>query len=275
VTRSFAFVLAALALVGCGDGKRRISLAQSVTTLTVDGSGALYPLLLEAANQFMRQTPHTVVLVTASREATAVKEVLAGDLSLAATNLPVTDPRLEARDVCEVALALVANRGPFNERVASLSRAQLRAVVEGRIDNWSALGGDDQPIIFIDRRASGERVALTEWLGLTDFALPNAEQGGAATVQSDLTTRLGALSFVALAYRHPALRVLALDGIEPSVETVRRATYPLRIRERIVFRKDAAVNTRAFVDFLRSPAVQEDLLDQLGYNTTDGGSARP
>jgi phosphate transport system substrate-binding protein len=137
--------------------------------------------------------------------------------------------------------------------------------MQGRIDNWKSLGGDDQRITVFDRRASGDHRALARWLGVTDFSPPDAEEGRAATVQSELTSRLGALSFVALPYRHPELKTLAVDGVEATVENVRRGTYPLRMRERIVLRKDAPPAVRAFAAFLTSPGVQDDLLDQLGY----------
>jgi phosphate transport system substrate-binding protein len=265
VTR-IALVLAMLC-AGCGPTDRHGTLGQSMTTITVDGSGALLPLLLEAGNQFMRQTPRTVVMASAGREREAVQDVLAGKLTMAATNLPITErsDELEVRDVCQSALAIVSNRGPFNQRVVSLSRAQLAAVFQGRIDNWKALGGDDQRITVFDRRASGDHVALARWLDVPDFAPPDAEDGRAATVQSDLTSRLGALSFVALPYRHPELKTIAIDGVEASVDTVRHGTYPLRTRERIVVRKDAPPAVRAFADFLVSSAVRDDLLEQLGY----------
>ncbi len=256
-----------LVLVGCTADKPRAPLSASLGVVTVDGSGALLPLLLEAGNQFMRQHPNTVVLVSSTREAGLIEDVLGRSLSIATSTLPVVDDgeELDARVICDVALAIVANKGDFNERVRSLTRAQLRSVVEGKIANWSDLGGGDQRIVFVDRRSSGDHVALAHWLGLSDFAPPSSEEAMAATVQSELTTRLGALSVVALPYRHPGLRLLALDGVEPNSDSVRNGRYTLRMRGRIVLRKDAPAPVRAFADFLMSPAVQQDIVEQLGY----------
>jgi phosphate transport system substrate-binding protein len=268
VTRPATVLMLAVALSGCAGDKPRPELSASLTVITVDGSGALLPLLLEAGNQFMRQTPHTIVLASAARETAAVQDVLDGQLSLAATSLPVNDAseaRLEVRNVCDVALVVVANPGRFNEHVHSLTRAELRGIVQGKINNWTDVGGEDQRIVFVDQRLRGDHVALSNWLGLNDFAPPTAEEASAATIQSELTARLGALSFVALPYRHPALKVLALDGIEPSVANVSNNRYSLRMRERVVLRKDAPAAVRAFADFLLSPAVQDELIEQLGY----------
>ena len=267
-TTLLAALAALAALAGCSDaGPRAAPLSAGMATLTVSTSGALLPLLLETANQYMRLTPGVAIVVSSDGESTAVRDVARGELSVAVTNLPIDADaaRLDVRPLADVAIALLANRGSFNEAVSGVTRAQLRGIITARINNGSALGGRDQRIVWIDRRQSGEHAALAHLLGLADFCPSLSEEASAVTTPSELQARLGALSYAALPYRHPDFTLIPVDGVEPTVASVQSGAYPLRVRAQLVLRKDGPAAARAFADYLSSPAVQNDLLDQMGY----------
>ena len=260
-------VAVALVMLGCGNTRVEAPLMQARRVITVNASSAALPLVLEAANQYMRATPGVMVVPSVGADSAALRDLAARELSLVVTNLPVNDPGgvLAVRDVADVSIALFANRGAFDDKVQSLSRAQLRGIFTGKINSWVALGGGDERIVVIERRDAGEHAALAAFLGLPDFSAALSEEANALTMQSQLVARAGALSYLALPYRHQELALLALDGVAPTVEGARTQRYPFTIRERMVLRRDAPPEVQEFADFLLSPTVQSDLLDQLGY----------
>jgi phosphate transport system substrate-binding protein len=264
---------ATLAALGCSPPARPAgSLQDGLSSVRVHASGPMMPVCLEAANQYMRLHRDVLVTVDGDHEAEAARLVVERTFSLALTNLPVNDDedRLDARPFADAPLALLANSGDFDAAVDGLTQAQLRALVSGHMSNWRSLGGGEQRIVVIDRRGSGEHAALARLLGLPDFSPALSEETRAVQVQSSVVARLGAISYAALPYRHPAIKTLALDGVQPSVAAARDGRYPLLTRERVVMRRDADAATRAFVAFLYSPELHDDLLDQLGYVVTGG-----
>jgi phosphate transport system substrate-binding protein len=254
-----------LAIAGCDARPRTAPVRATLDEVTVRGSASLMPLLTEAANEFMRAHPKVMVMVAPESEDAAEKAVIDGTSSVAATSQPGS-LKLEERTVGAVSIAVVANRGAHNDAVSGLTRAQLADVLRGRITNWKQLGGRDERIVVIDHeRGSGARVAVLRWLGLENIEAPDADVVTAWTVQTATLARLGSLSFVAQPYLHPALKVLAIDGVTPSAPLLEAGQYPLFTEERLLLRRDATPSVRAFASFLQSPAVQDELLDQLGY----------
>jgi phosphate transport system substrate-binding protein len=259
--------LIALSLfLGCQEeAARRPPLRASVEKVTVSGSAALLPLLTEAANQYMRSHPGRLIVVSPDTERQAERAADEGRIHVAAIAHSASSA-LEQSTVAEVGIALVANRGSYNESILSLTRRQLRGIVRGEITNWSQLGGGDQRIVFFDHEdGSDSREALARWLGVDRFSAPDAEQVSSWTVQSATLARLGALSYVALPYLHPQLKTFALDGTDPTMGNLREGRYPLWTQERLVLRRDATRAAREFVAFVQSKDLQEEIFDQLGY----------
>lgn len=269
--RSAARLALALTLAaGCDrDAPHGAPLQATVPRLDVSGSVALLPLLLEAANQYMRGNPGVVVMVSGDGAAEALRDLAAGNLAVAGADVPPSASEaagLVDYPLAAVPVAVFANRGPFNEAVRSLTREQVEGIVTGRITNWSAVGGRDQRIVFLDRsRHTGAREALSRWLGTSSFLAGAPEESSAANVQAALLARPGALSYMALPYRHPQLQILALDGVEPPGSAGGAAPYPVWAHEHLYVRADAGAPARAFIDFVRSPSFEASILVPMGY----------
>ena len=60
------------------------------------------------------------------------------------------------------------------------------------------------------------------------------------------------------------VKLLAVNGIEPTVENIENGTYPLASSFYAVTRSDADENTRALVDWIRGPQGQA-LIEKTGY----------
>lgn len=71
-----------------------------------------------------------------------------------------------------------------------------------------------------------------------------------------------------------ALRVLALDGIVPSVRTMADRSYPYSKTFFIVTRKNPPASVRRFIDFVRSPAGAA-ILAKNGQEAVRQGGIRP
>ena len=161
----------------------------------------------------------SVKLIIAYEAPESVKEELKAD----------GDP-LEQKAIGRDALVFIVNE---DNPVQSLTRQQLKDIYAGAITNWKDVGGKDQEIIAFQRRAdSGSQTLFQKLLiqGPTELA-PTA-MGELVDSIAEYNNSANAIGFsvyyyIDQMYSKPGLRLLAVDGVTPSNETIADQSYPL------------------------------------------------
>lgn len=238
--------------------------------ITIAGSSALVPLATEAANRYMRAHSDVTIQVTAGGSRQGLAQVASGAVTVGDSDVFAASDqaaRLEDHRVAVVGFAAMAHRGSYNQAVTSLTQEQLRGVFGGEIRNWSQVDGADQVITVINRaRSSGTRAVFGSIvLGGDHFLEGSSEQDNSGQLQTLLVQQAGAISYLALSYRTESLAVLAYNGIQPTPENIAAGTYPIWSYEHMYTRGPATGGVRAFLDFVTSPAFQEDAVSRLGF----------
>jgi phosphate transport system substrate-binding protein len=260
-----------MALLGCTrPGPAEATDAETIAVLKVAGSSALLPVAAEAANSFMRAHPGSAIQVEGGGSRQGLAQVAAGAIAIGTSDVFATGevaPQLEDHKIAVVAFAAMANRGPFDASITSLTRGQLRGIFSGEIRDWSEVGGDAQAITIINRaRNSGTRAAFGSIvLGGDKFAAGSEEQESSALVQTMLLQKVGAISYLALSYLHADLKTFAVDGVEPTRENIERDVYPIWSYEHMYTRGPASDDARRFIDYVLSPTMQDGLLGHGGF----------
>ena len=166
------------------------------------------------------------------------------------------------------ALVVIAN--PNNHGIDSISREQLREVLTGTITNWRQLGAErDAPINLYVRQGKISGVGLT----LRQQLFNNRDQD--FTVRANILPSSGkieqavendpnglAVSGISSS-RHRQLRLLKLDGIEPSMHTLQSGDYKLFRILFLVTPPNYAEHqvVKSFVDFALSAKGQRIIQD--------------
>jgi len=244
--------------------------AGTQAVLKVAGSSAVLPFAAEAANAFMRSHPGAAITVEAGGSRQGLAKVAAGSIAIGTSDVFATGellPVIEDHKIGVVAFAAMANRGPFNASIASLTLAQLGGIFSGTIRDWSEVGGGAQPITIVNRaRNSGTRGAFGSIvLGGDKFAPGSEEQESSALVQTMLLEKVGAISYLALSYRHADLKMFAVDGVEPTPENIERGAYPIWSYEHMYTRGPASGEAQSFIEFVLSPSMQGAALEHGGF----------
>jgi len=114
----------------------------------------------------------------------------------------------------------MAHKGSYNTGIDSLTRDEIRDIFTGKIKNWSELGGDDQPIVVINReKSSGTRAAFGSLALGGDVFTAGEELDSSGKVQATPAreARSDLVSRALLSRRHgghPAVRRHHPDGRE-------------------------------------------------------------
>jgi phosphate transport system substrate-binding protein len=133
--------------------------------------------------------------------------------------------------------------------VNSVTQEQLKGIVSGKIKNWKEVGGKDEPIVLFQRNeGSGSQTGLYRYVLPKDqVKQPLVDQRdddmmGAIDHVADYDNGKGAMSFsyyyyVANMHSRDEIKLLGIDGVIPSDETIAKGQYPFLNFSQIVTRK--------------------------------------
>ncbi len=186
-----------------------------------------------------------------------MQALLNGEVQLAATSRPLNAAEIQAGirgiPVARDALAVVV--GVNNPYQGGLTMEQLKSIFQGRITNWSQVGGPDRSIRVLNRSPNSGTYTLFQ--DLTLLGQPFAPDGpNFITFEQDVTTPiLRALETDGISYTTVAqadnqltVRIVPINGTLPTDETaVRENRYPL---SRFVFYAAPNPTSPAVRDFL-------------------------
>lgn len=163
---------------------------------------------------------------------------------------------LELVPVGSDAFVFIVNAG---NPVDNITIDQIRGIYSGKITNWKELGGKNIPIAAMRRnKNSGSQTALEKIMG----DIP---------IKPDYTALFG--SPIGFSFRYyvtgmlgeGGVKILTINGIEPTPETIADGTYPVAGNIYAVYRKgETNENVKKAIDFMLSPQGQK-IVEQSGY----------
>ena len=158
---------------------------------------------------------------------------------------------LEMTAIGADALVFIAS---LENEVASLSQEQIEKIYIGEIENWSEVGGDDHPIIPYQRnKDSGSQTLFDKLIPLGDKLMDAPAETrigsmiGLLEAVADYDNSADALGYTVYYYlsnmegeKLNRSKILAVDGIDPSNESIASGEYPYVNDFYVVIRADAA-----------------------------------
>ncbi len=160
--------------------------------------------------------------------------------------------------------------------VRDLTSDQLRAIYHGDIANWKEVGGKNQKITAFQRPENSGSQAMMAWF-MGDVSLKDPESyeyveamGAVVRKVSQYANEAGALGysfryFVEDLQQEDDVRLLAVDGVLPTLENINNGSYPLTVDLCVITREnDPNPYVQKMVDFMLSEDGQE-LVEKSGY----------
>ncbi len=238
--------------------------------LVITGSSTVAPLVGEIARRFESAHPGTRVDVQTGGSSRGVADVVQGlaHVGMASRAQKSGDP--EGLVFTTLALDGIAMVVHASNPVAALSRDQVRSIYTGSTTDWADVAGAPGPITVV-HKAEGRS---TLELFLAFFALDAAavkpsvvigdnEQGIKTVVGNP-----GAVGYVSIGtatYNRDhgvPIRLLSLDGVDPSIGTVTDGSYPLSRPLSLVTRGEPAGLASTFITFACDEAQSDLVLGQ-------------
>ncbi|MBP5284534.1 MAG: substrate-binding domain-containing protein [Kiritimatiellae bacterium] len=241
---------------------------------------ALYPVGAAAVQALGSQESSPVVRPDSSPQ--AYSSLLGDGGTLVLALAPSADQMAAAEkngleyELTPVALDAFVFFVPTTNPVDSLTGEQVRGIYSGRIKSWRELGVDlDAKLVPYQRnKGSGSQTALERIMGEVPVVDPVKEDrrggmGGIVSAVADYRNRPGAIGFSFRYYmeelvKEKNVKILKIDGVEPTVENIRSGAYPFIETAYVVTVGKRTENMRRLADFLVSSTGRE-LVDRTGY----------
>jgi phosphate transport system substrate-binding protein len=269
--------------------------------ITADGSTAVAPLLMEAAEQFRLEHEDFRIDVTSSGTGGGVERFCAGETDIATAARPIDEDEAEAcaeagvryveLHVANDGFAVAIHRPILYDWVTCLTVEQLRRIWEpdSRITNWNQVDPafPDVPLRLYGPAAdtgrfnyftfviNGERGASR-----TDYAATEDDNNTVEGIADDK----GALGYFRYTYyeaHRDRLKALAVDGgqgcVAPSIETIQNGTYKPLSRPLYAYVKRSSLESkpvRQFITYFVEHAQRIALNTRLAPLSSEQASAQ-
>lgn len=224
----------------------------------LDGSTSTAPLAEAVCSVLLGESRESVAdLVRFNKTTTAYYNLISGHADLLIVgedNAEILEEKArrgfewEREPFATDAFVFVVNE---DNPVDSITIDEARRIYAGEITNWRELGGEDTKIIPFQRNQDAGSQNLMEKLVMQGIPMMEAPPGFIVATMGQLMEAVkgydnspGAIGYTVYYYAEEmkmaqGLKILALEGVAPSPETIRTKEYPLLNPKYVVIPADA------------------------------------
>ena len=266
------FILLVLVTCHCGSAPDSED-STPVIQLKVALSEAAAPLLSVLTRQVRKDNPFLELnILPPSHSGGALAAVRTGDADLAILTREPRDDEMRD-DLVYMQLArdgLVFATHP-GTGVSNLSSSAVRAIYSGEVTNWRQVGGENLPIVVLDRpEHTSPKIALRKLVFGRDMVITGSaaelERPGMMDLSlANIPGSIGYTSLGTILSKDLQIRILDLDGVRPTVPNLEMGIYRLYRPIGIVIPVAPDRKTMLFVDAVYDPD-GEKLMTSVGYS---------
>lgn len=259
-TTKFAAILTALTLAagltGCAGNQTAAG-----GTVSTDGSTSMEKVIGALGEVFQNNNKNVKFTYNPTGSGSGITAVSEGRCDIGLSSRSLKDDE-KASGLAETVLAYdgIAIIVNTENSVSELSLEELSKIYTGEITNWSELSGNDAEIVVIGREAgSGTRDGFESITGTKDVCAYRQELTSTGDVITTVSQNPDAIGYASLASIGESVKVLSIDGVTPSEDTVKDGTYKVQRPFVLVTKKDKALSETAqkFFDYATSKEAAE------------------
>jgi phosphate transport system substrate-binding protein len=241
----------------------------SQNTLVLTGSSTVAPLAAEMAKRY--EVEHSGVKIDVqtggSSRGIADARSKVADIGMVSRSLKSEESDLTANSIARDGITLILHS---DNPVQSLTDEQLVGIYTDKINNWREVGGKDAPITVVNKaegRSTLELFADYFKLKTTDIkadTIIGDNEQGIKTVAGN-PNAIGYVSVGAAEYNaenKTPIKLLPVNGIEASTETVRDGTFPISRPLNLVTLGTPQGLSQDFIKFAQSSQVKDIVEEQ-------------
>lgn len=208
----------------------------------------------KAADEFYKATGIKVTIIPGGcplgSKGVASGKLDVGGLCCRPKEEEITKLGLKAFPLAYDALVIIVNNA---NPIKDLTMQQVRDIFAGKIKNWKEVGGQDRPIKLVTRLHCKDREDNWKQILSTpeQFAKEKKNVAEDQEVLLAVNNDKDAFGFILLSMvNRRYVKVLNMNGITPSRESLIDQTYPWKMTDYMVTKGEPTGNKKKFIDFL-------------------------
>ncbi|HIT72429.1 MAG TPA: phosphate ABC transporter substrate-binding protein [Candidatus Fimicola cottocaccae] len=229
-------------------------------TVSVVGSTTVQPVAQSIADEFASVEPGISVEVQGVGSSAGIKAAIDGTADIGASSRELKEEE-KATGITEHVLAYDGIAVVVNTAnpVKDLDSETVKKIFEGEITNWKEVGGNDEDIVVISRESgSGTRDAFEEMMELTEEvdgkAMPTLREDaliceGNGAVKASVASKTNSIAYLSLGYVDDTMNTVSIDGVAPTVETVKSGEYKISRPLLLVTNGEVSEATQKYLDY--------------------------
>ncbi len=246
------------------------AMADSQSRFLITGSSTVAPILQLASERIEAEHPGLLIDVQTGGSSRGIQDARAGSVDAGMASRDLTPEEAAGLHVVPLAydgVALIANTA---NPLTSITTEQVADLYLDRVNDWSAFGGSGPVTVVHKAEGRATLEVFLKHFGFDNKAIQadvivgdNAQ--GVRMVANDPN----AIGYVSIGEALHAvengepIRLLALDGVEATLETVADGTFPVRRTLYIMFPESTGAS-ETLLDYLRGPAGRR-IMDELSF----------
>jgi phosphate transport system substrate-binding protein len=238
-------------------------------SIKVKGSTTVLPIAQAVAEAWMRAHPRDSIMVEGGGSGVGIAALIDGTCDIATSSRTLKDEEKQKGLIShEIALDAVCVIVHPSNPVEGLTLEQVKRIFKGEITNWSEVGGPNLKIVVYTRESTSgtyetfeSKVMARE--NITLRALTKTSNGEMVQAISGNPNGIG---YVGIGYLPQArdIKVLKINGVTPTPETVRNGTYPISRFLYMITKGQPEGLAKDFIDFVKSPEGQK-IVEEQGF----------
>ncbi|MDR0880334.1 MAG: phosphate ABC transporter substrate-binding protein [Clostridioides sp.] len=250
-----------LSAVGCGkDGKAGSDKEES--KITISGSTSVGAVMEPLVEEYTKANNGVNIQVQQVGSSAGIKDAIEGIAEIGMSSRDLKDKEKEAGlNQDEIALDAIAVVTNNKNKVNNLTMKQLKEIYTRKINNWKEVGGEDASIVVVSREdGSGTREGFESILGYKseELAADALISDGSGNIKTTVAGSANAIGYISLGYVDKDVKMLKIDGVEPTRETVKSKKYPITRGFLALYKKDRlGSGGQKFMDYIMSEEGQK------------------
>ncbi|MFS0864824.1 PstS family phosphate ABC transporter substrate-binding protein [Fredinandcohnia sp. 179-A 10B2 NHS] len=253
----------------------------------LDGAEAAYPVYAAFANEtFENISVNNTIddkfeIVSFTNTIYAFERLLSGDVDIFFGAQPSERQMDMAKRAGKELILTPIGKEAFvffvnsKNTITNLSTDQIKDIYSGKVSNWEEVNGNNDKIRAFQRPAdSGSQTIMEKVMGDTPLMEPLKEEiSGMGDIMEEVADYRNYSNAIGYSFRffttgmNPSdeIKLLSINGIEPSPENIRNGTYPYTVNLYAVSVKGNSKETISpFLEWMQGPQGQE-IVEEIGY----------
>ena len=256
-------------------GLALVSTEARAEKLVIKGSDTLGAKFVpQLAEQFKAQNPGTTFDIAAEGSTTGIAAIIDGTAQIGMSSRRAKPAEVGAATAKGVNMkpTIVAYDGigvivNSANSIKNLTKKQVEQIFTGEVTDWSAVGGSGGKISIYTRNTSSGTYSDFKELAMKkrDYAGGSQKMAGNEQIAAEVGKNPNGIGYVGLAYiKASGIKVVAIDGVMPSIQTVHAKTYPYARPTFYYTNGEPGGLAKQFMDFTISAAGQR-IATQVGF----------